>query len=202
MARKPIKKSRLLLNHKHLGDLLYDKDKKGRGYLKLSFKNKIAGFVRASDVATTIPTPQPLTEQLRLELSYKFDENFFSVKKIFDGRKPEYEFYKFSLPPKTCLFFLRIKDWYSLDDNSGDSESSLVLPTPEEKSIAVIFSFIGENGQPLSPPKYSDGMMGCIDLPEKELNKFCIGATVDPENNEQNNILILFPYIKVEQIRN
>lgn len=195
---KPMIKSRLLLSKKHLGDLFYDKDKNGRGYLKLSFKNKISGFVRASDVPTTMPVPLPSTEAVRLELSYKFDENLFSVKKIFDGRKPEYEFYKFPLPPKTCLFFLRIKDWYSLDDDAGDSGSPLVLPTPGEKSIAVVFSFVGENGQPLSPPEYSDVNMGCINLPEKPLDKFCIGAFPDSKNNEVNNILILFPYPKID----
>lgn len=188
----PLIKSRLLIGSKHLGDLFYDKDRQGRGYLKLSFRNKIAGFVRGTDVPSASLAPLPLMESVRLELSYKFAEDLFSVKKIYDGRRPEYEFYKIPVPPQTCLFLLRIKDWTHLED-SDPSHSPLTLTPPSTPSVALIFSFLNEDGAPLSPPEYSDMMMGCIALPEAVLNRFCIGIAPDSNNRETNNIMIAFP---------
>ncbi len=192
---KPLIKSRLLLGNKHLGALFYDKKGDGRGYLKLSFKNKIAGFVKGSDVPTTMPASLKLEEPVKIELSYKFNDNLFSVKKIIDGRKPAYEFYKVSVPPQTCLFYLRIKDWHLLDDASHSPNPLVLNLSGNCNSIAVIFSFLDKNERPLSPPEYSDTLMGCIDLPEKKLKRLCIGVAPDPNNNESNNIVIMLPLL-------
>lgn len=190
----PLIKSRFLIGSKHLGDLFYDKDAIGRGYLKFAFKNLIADFVKSSDVLTTMPAVLKLNEPIKLELSYKFQDDFFSIKKVYKGKKPDYEFHKISLPPKTCLFYLRIKDLDLLYNVEDPSENPLILTPPNgQNSVAIVFSFLGDNAQPLSPPEYSDMLMGCIDLPEKNLNKFCIGIAPDSQNNELNNIIIMFP---------
>ncbi len=191
----PLIKSRLLVGNKHLGDLFYDNDSKGRGYLKLSFKNEIADFVRGTDTKnSTSPTELKLNKPIRLELSYKFKDQLFSIKRITKGEKNKYEFHKISLPVSTCLFYLRIKNWEVLDDDDGTLNSSLVLTPPTAtKSIAIIFSFLGANGQSPCPSEYSDITMGCIDLPDQGLKNFCIGLSSDIQNNQENNIIIMFP---------
>jgi len=192
----PLIKSRLLVGNKHLGDLFYDKDSKGRSYLKLSFKNEIADFVKSTDIKNSTSLAELKIEKLiRIELSYKFQDELFSIKRITKGEKDRYEFHKISLPATTCLFYLRIKDWEELDDDDGTSYNPLVLTPPINiKNVAIIFSFIGVNGQPLCPPEYSDIMMGCIDLPEQNLKNFCIGISSDSKNNQPNNIVIMFPF--------
>jgi len=190
----PLIKSRFLIDNKHLGDLFYDKDAVGRGYLKFSFKNLIADFVKGTDAPTTMPAVLKLDEPIKLELSYKFQDDFFSIKKIRKGKKPDYEFHKISLPPKTCLFYLRVKDLSLLDDVEDSTGNPLILDAPKDhNSIVVIFSFLGDKARPLAPPEYSNILMGCVDLPEQNLNKFCIGLAPDPQNNEKNNIIIIFP---------
>lgn len=192
---KPLIKSRFLLGKKHLADLVYDKDAIGRGYLKISFKNPIADFIKGSDVPTRMPILPRLQEPINLELSYKFQDDFFSIKKIRKGKKPEYEFYKVLTPPVECLFYLKIKDLNSLDDVNQDSVSQLILLPPDNSnSVAVVFSFLNAGGTPLAPPKYSGMLMGCIDLPEQRFDKLCIGICPDPDNNEAEGIVIMFPY--------
>lgn len=190
---KPLIKSRLLIAQKHLGDFIYDRDSLGRGYLKFSPKNEIADFNIGSSVPTTRPAPAKLTISVRVEVSYKFQDDFFSVKVISRGQKPSHQFHKVEKPPTTCLFFIRIKDWEALDDDDGMSNSPLFLPSPAgTKSVALVFSFLGANGKPIAPPEYEGGMR-CFDLPEPEFNKFCIGIYPDPNNLIAENFTIWFP---------
>ena len=83
---KNIIKSHLLIKNKFLGALLYFKDKKDRGCLKLSFKNKITNFVKYSDVSTIMPTQLELKNAISLDISYKFVDNILELKKVIDGK--------------------------------------------------------------------------------------------------------------------
>lgn len=83
---KPIFKSRLLIGIKLLGSLFYDRDAEDRGYLKLSFKNKITGLGIGVDVPTRMPVPVASPLPSRLEVSYKFADNLFGVKTYTGGK--------------------------------------------------------------------------------------------------------------------
>ena len=191
--KKDTIKSHLLIGHKFLGTLLYLKDKDGRGCLKLSFKNKIADFVKGTDVPTMKPVPVKLNNLIQLDISYKFQDSLLEVKKIING-KPEREFYKIPVPISTSLFILQIKDWHLLD-NTEPSILPLVLTPPNQcNSVAIVFSFLGADGQPIAPKEYSSPM-GTIDLPENSLNKFCIGIAEDKSNNETNNFILKLPFL-------
>lgn len=185
-------KSHLLIGNKYLGSLLYFKDKDGRGCLKLSFKNKIADFVKGTDMPTTLPVPVKLTDPVSLDVSYKFQDSLLEVKKIVNG-KTEREFYRVSLPIQTCLFLIRIKDWHQLDDAPQSSSPLVLTPPSSGNSVAVVFSFLGENGQPIAPKEYNC-LMGTIDLPESPLKTFCIGIADDPNNNDTNGFLLQIPF--------
>lgn len=192
MAKRKIK-SHLLIENKFLGSLLYFKDKSDRGCLKLSFKNKIADFVKYTDIQTIKPVPLKLANSINIDISYKFKDSILEIKKIID-KKVEREFYKMPLPVSTHLFIIRIKDWSLLDSDDKKLHSPLILiPSSQNKSVAIIFSFFGINGQPIAPAEYSC-TMGIIDLPENNLNKFGIGIVEDKDNNEINNFIIKIPY--------
>lgn len=183
-----------MIGNKFLGALLYFKDKDNRGCLKLSFKNKIADFVKGSDVPTTKPVPLKLNDLIKLDISYKFQDSRLEVKRIVIGKpKPEREFYPFSLPPSTDLFTLKIKDWHLLDD-AKPSNSPLILTPPESNSVVIVFSFLGTNNRPIKEKEYSVPIMRTIDLPEIALNKFCIGIAEDKASNERNGFVIKIPY--------
>jgi len=187
-------KSHLLIGNKYLGSLLYFKDTQERGCLKLSFKNKIAGFVKGTDTPTALPVPVKLTDPVSLDISYKFQDSLLEVKKIVNN-KTEREFYKVPLPIETCLFLIRIKDWHLLDD-AVQSASPLVLTPPSAgRSVAVVFSFLGENGQPIAPKGYNC-LMGTIDVPESPLKTFCIGISDDPTHTDPNGFLLQIPFQK------
>lgn len=192
MAKRKIK-SHLLIRNKFLGSLLYFRDKSDRGCLKLSFKNKIADFVKYTDIPTTKLVPLKLDNPINLDISYKFEDNLLEIKKITD-KKEKREFYKMPLPVSTCLFIVRMKDWSLLDSDDNKSNSPLILiPPSQNKSVVIIFSFFGTNGQPIAPAEYSC-TMGTIDLPENNLNKFGIGIAEDKDKNEINNFIIKIPY--------
>ena len=188
-------KSRLLIGNKYLGSLIYFKDADGRGCLKLSFKNKIADFNVGSDVPTILPAPAKLTDPITLDVSYKFQDSLLEVKKMVNGT-PDPAFYKITLPVTTCLFLIRIKDWRLLDDATPSKSPLVLTPPSQSNSVAVIFSFLGANGQPIAPKEYST-IMGTIDLPEDPLKTFCIGIADDPTNNDPNGFLLQIPFLKV-----
>lgn len=185
-------KSHLLINNKFLASLLYFKDKNGRGCLKLSFKNKIADFVKGTDVPTTLPVLSRLTNPITLDISYKFVDNLLEVKKIVNS-KTEREFYKVPLPIQTCLFLIRIKDWQQLDDAPQSSSPLVLTPPSTGNSVVVVFSFLSGNGQSIAPKEYNC-IMGTIDLPESSLRTFCIGIANDPVNNDPNGFLLQIPF--------
>lgn len=193
--KKSIIKSYLLIGHKFLGTLLYFKDKDGRGCLKLSFKNKIADFSKGTDVPTTKLVPLKLNHPIQLDISYKFQNSLLEVKKIIN-EKTEREFYKISLPVKTALFVLRIKDWRLLDDAKSSKYPLILTPPNRGNSIAIVFSFLSASGQPIAPKEYPSSM-GTVDLPETGigLNKFCIGITEDKTNNGTNGFIIELPFL-------
>ena len=196
MEQRQTIKSHLLVQDKYLGSLLYFKDAAGRGCLKLAFGNKIEGFVKSTDVPTTLPVPLKLEVPMSLDVSYKFEDSLLEVKKLIDG-KIEREFYKVPLPVENPLFIIKVKDWHTLDDDKA-SDSPLVLTPPSANpSVAIIFTFLGENGLPFKPPQYDcpEGM-GTIDLPEQPLDKFSIGIAEDPNNASTNGFEILIPYPK------
>lgn len=186
-------KSHLLIQNKFLGSLLYFKDKDGRGCLKLSFKNKIAGFVKATDIPTTLPVPLKLDGPISLDISYKFQDSLLEVKKVING-KIQREFYKIPLPISTCLFIIRIKDWNSLNDAQKTASPLVLTPPSGSNSVAVVFSFLGANGQPIAPKEYNC-LMGTIDLPEDPLKTFCIGIVEDPNKDEANGFIIQIPFL-------
>lgn len=190
---KQMVKSYLQINDKYLGTLLYFKDSADRGCLKLSFKNKIDGFVKMTDVPTTLPVPVKLTDPMSLDVSYKFQDSLLEVKKIIDG-KTEREFYKIPLPISNYLFIIRIKDWHLLDD-AEPSDSPLVLVPPSD-SVAITFSFAGANGLPFQAPQYRcvDGM-GAISISEP-LSDFCIGIAIDENPDPDNGFLLQIPFPK------
>ncbi|MFA6386375.1 MAG: hypothetical protein WCW04_01210 [Candidatus Paceibacterota bacterium] len=192
MSKKD-KKSRILIGDRLLGTLLYTRDKKNRGYLKFSIKNKIINFVKSTDVPTKLPVVLKLNKPTSLEISYKFKDRLLGIKRMVDG-KFEREFYKVIIPIESCLFILRVKD-YSFYDKYIKNKDVLVLnpPSINNKSVAIIFSFLGKNGAPFSHPDYNCGMMGMIDLPEIELNKLCIGIAEDMQDFGHQDIQVLFP---------
>jgi len=185
-------KSHLLISNKFLASLLYFKDKQGRGCLKLSFKNKIADFVKGTDVPTTLPVPVRFPNPVNLDISYKFPDGLLEVKKIVNG-KTEREFYKVPSPIQTCLFLIRIKDWQQLDDAPQSSGPLVLTPPSTSNSVAIVFSFLGENGQPIAPKEYNC-LMGTLDLPESSLGTFCIGIANDPSNKDLNGFLLQIPF--------
>lgn len=191
MAKKKIK-SHLLIEDKFLGSILYFKDKFNRGCIKLSFKNKIADFVKYTDTPTTKPVPLKLDSSINLDISYKFKDSLLEIKKVVN-KKWVREFYKIPIPVSTCLFIIRIKDWSLLDDDKKSHSPLILTPPSQNKSVAIIFSFFNINGQPISPTEYPC-TMGIIDLPEDNLSKFCIGIAEDKNNNEINNFIIKIPY--------
>lgn len=192
MAKQKIK-SHLLIEDKFLGSVLYFKDKSNRGCLKFSFKNKIADFIKYTDIPTTKPVPLKLDTPINLDISYKFEDSLLEIKKIID-KKEEREFYKMPLPVSTSLFIIRIKDWSLLDTDDKKSHSPLVLTPPSKNnSVAIIFSFFDVNGKPITQSEYPC-TMGIIDLPESNLNKLGIGISEDKDNNEINNFIIKIPY--------
>ena len=183
-------KSYLQIQDKYLGTLLYFKDTQNRGCIKLSFKNKITGFVKETNIKTNLPVPAKLDRPISLDISYKFEDSLFEVKKIID-RKLEREFYKIPLPISTYLFIIRIKDWHNLD-KAEPSTNPLILTPKQSSSVAIVFSFLGTNGKPIAPKEYNC-LMGTIDLPESPLSTFCIGIAEDT-NNEKNAFIVQFPY--------
>lgn len=187
-------KSYLQIENKFLGSLLYFKDAKNRGHLKLSFKNKIADFVKGTDIPTTLPVPLKLSEPISLDVSYKFQDGLLEVKKIVNG-KTQREFYKIPLPVSTCLFLIQIKDWHNLDDAQPSRCPLILTPPSSTNKIAIVFSFLGTNGQPIAPKEYNC-LMGTIDIPEPGLKTFCIGIAEDPNNNEHQDFLIKIPFQK------
>lgn len=190
MTKQKIK-SHLLIGDKFLGSLLYFKDKSNRGCLKLSFKNKIADFVKYTDIPTTKPVPLKLDNPISLDISYKFEDNLLEIKKVVN-KIVEREFHKMPIPVSTCLFIIRIKDWSLLDCDNKKTNSSLVLEPPSQnKSAAIVFSFFGINGKPITHDYPCN--MGIIDLPENDLKQFGIGIAED-NNNELNNFIIKIPY--------
>lgn len=187
-------KSHLLIQDKFLGALLYLKDSKGRGYLKLSFKNKIADFVKGTDIPTTLPVQVKLEEPIGLDVSYKFQDSLLEVKKVVDS-KIEPEFYKIPLPVENCLFIIKIKNWHLLDTAQNPDRPLVLTPPNDNNRVAVIFSFVGANGLPFKPEEY-DCVMGVIDLPEQPLSQFCIGIAEDPNNTSINGFEIHIPFPK------
>ena len=188
------KKSHLLIQNKFLGALLYFKDKDGRGCLKLSFKNKIAGFVKSTDVGTTMPVALKLDDPISLDVSYKFQDSLLEVKKIVNG-KIEPEFYKIPLPISGYLFFIKIKDWRLLDDVPQSNNALVLTPPTGSISVVIIFSFADLNGLPSKPPQYDCPIgMGAIDLPENHLNQFFIGIAEDPDNSSANGFNLYVPF--------
>ncbi len=184
-------KSYIQIYNKYLGTLLHFKDIIGRGCLKLSFKNKIDGFVKMTDIPTTLPVPTKLTDPMSLDISYKFQDSLLEVKKLING-KIEREFYKIPLPISNYLFIIRIKDWHLLDDVE-QSDNPLVL-TPPSDSVAITFSFTADNGLPFQTPQYYcvEGM-GAINLPEMPLGQFCIGIGEDKNPDPDNDFLLMCP---------
>jgi len=197
MSKKDIK-SRVLIGDRLIGTLLYTTDKNGKGYLKFSLKNKLANFVKSAEVLVDVPikylTTLKLTEHTSIEISYKFQDSLLELKRIVSG-KLDREFHKIPLPVKSFLFILRIKDYHFYDKYSKNRDV-LVLPPPRNgnKSVAVLFSFIGEQGVPFKHPKYNFGLCGVIDLPEKNLNKLCIGITEDKYESNQSVEFIIPMY--------
>ena len=183
-------KSHLLIGGKFLGALLYFKDTQGRGCLKLSFKNKIIGLVKATTVPSTLPALLPSTTPTTVDVSYKFQDSLLEIKKVANGNI-EREFYKVPLPITAPLFIVKLKDWNQLDD-APNPHNPLVLTPPQSNSVVVVFSFLGDNGQPIAPPEYK-GDMGAIDLPENPLNKFCIGIFEDASNDGTLDFAIHLP---------
>ncbi len=187
-------KSHLLIGNKFLGALVYFKDKDGRGCLKLSFKNKVMGFVKGTDVPTTLPVLIKLNDPINLDVSYKFQDNLLEVKKIIAG-KVQPEFYDVPVPISNCLFFIRIKDWRSLDDDQPSNSPLVLIPPAESNNVAIIFSFLGENGLPFIPAGYvCPNGMGTIALPEDLLKTFCIGIADDKNNMDANSFNIYIPF--------
>lgn len=192
MAKQKIK-SHLLIEDKFLCSILYFKDKYDLGCLKLSFKNKIADFVKYTDISSTKPVPLKLDNPINLDISYKFNDNLLEIKKIVN-KKIEREFYKMPIPVSTYLFIIKIKNWNLLDFDDKKSNNPLVLKSPgKNKSVAIIFSFVGVNGEPITPKEYAC-TMGIIDIPKENFNKFCIGIAEDKNNIEINNFIIKIPY--------
>ena len=187
-------KSHLLIHDRFLGALLYLKDKKGRGYLKLSFKNKIDGFVKGTDIPTNLPVPIKLDQPINLDVSYKFQDSLLEVKKVVGG-KIQPEFYKIPIPIENCLFIIKIKDWHILDIAQQPDRPLVLTPPNGSRSVAIIFTFLGQNGLPFKPKEY-DCLMGVVDLPEKPLDKLCIGIADDPTNTSVNNFEIYIPFPK------
>lgn len=192
MAKQKIK-SHLLIGDKFLCSILYFKDKSDRGCLKISFKNKIADFIKYTDVPTTKPVPLKSDTPINLDISYKFKDSLLEIKKVVN-KKEKREFYKMPIPVSTSLFIIRIKDWNLLDDDDKKSHSPLILTPPSQnKNVAIIFSFFDVNGKPITQNEYPC-TMGIIDLPENNLSKFGIGIAEDKDNNEINNFIIKIPY--------
>lgn len=196
-------KSYIQIDGKYLGTLLYFKDAAGRGCIKLSFGNKIGGFVKMTDVPSTMPVPLKLTDPMSLDISYKFADSLLEVKKIING-KIEREFYKIPLPISNYLFIVRIKDWKTLDDAElSDNPLVLTPPSATNPSVAVTFSFLGENSLPFQAPQYQCPMgMRPTDLPESPLNKFCIGIGEDANPDPVNgfNLMVSYPISKNEDL--
>jgi hypothetical protein len=191
-------KSHLLIGNKYLGSLLYFKDAEGRGCLKLSFKNQIAGFVRGTDVPTTLPVPLKRTDPTNLDISYKFPDSLLEVKEIVNG-KTERSFYNVPLPISNVLFMIRIKDWHTLDDDQPKPNPLVLTPPTSTNSVAVIFSFLGENGLPFTGGGHTPPGMHPIDLPESPLNAFCIGIAEDSNNASSNGFELMVPLPKTEE---
>jgi hypothetical protein len=186
-------KSHLLIQDKFLGALLYFKDVDGRGCLKLSFKNKIMGFVKGTDIPTTLPVPLKLDEPISLDLSYKFPDSLLEVKKIV-AKKVQPEFYDVTLPISNCLFFIRLKDWRSLDDAKPSKSPLVLMPPDQSDNVVIVFSFLGANGLPFVPAGYVCPMgMGIIALPEDPLKTFCIGIADDSNNTDTNGFNVYIP---------
>jgi hypothetical protein len=183
-------KSHLLIGNRFLGTFFYDKDVVSRGYFKLSFANKIMGFVTGSDVMTTLPVLPKLTTPVHLELSYKFEDSLLEVEKIISGKK-ERAFYDVKIPISSCLFYIRIKQWQSLDVAQYPENPLVLDPSTKGDSVAIIFSFIGPNGKPFSPGY--DCLMGMIDIPENPLKRFCIGIAADDGSTNPNDISVYIP---------
>ncbi len=191
---KKIIKSHLLIHNKFLGALLYFKDKDSRGCLKLSFKNKVGGFVKGTDVPAKLPVPLKIGSPISLDVSYKFQDSLLEVKKVVNG-KEQPEFYDVPLPISNCLFIIKLKNWHTLDDAKLSKCSLVLTPTNQSKDVAVIFSFLGDNGLPFMPQGYYCPMgMATIDLPEHPLNKMCIGIADDANNTEANDFNIYIPF--------
>jgi hypothetical protein len=134
-----------------------------------------------------------LTSPIRVELTYKFEDEILMVKKIPKKDKPTYAVYSSPIPANTVLFYLRIKDWRSLSV-SGATSSPLILPEQESEDIAVIFSFAGQGGRPYSTP-YEDVTMGEIRFPNAKVSRFYVGTTPDPDNTGQDGLRIYIPYL-------
>ncbi len=185
-------KSHLVIGNKFLGSLLYFKDKSGRGSLKLSFKNKIGGFVKGTNIPTTLPVLTKLNSPLSLEISYKFPDSLLEVKKIV-GKKIEREFYHVPLPISAILFMIRIKDWQLLDKDNVSTNQLVLIPPDSTNSVAIIFSFLRSNGLPFMPTGYQCPGMRTVAISENSLSTFCIGIAPDPNNQDSNNFLIQIP---------
>lgn len=192
-------KSHLLINDRLLGALLYFKDKEDRGCLKLSFPYEIANFKKGIDIPTTKPVLLESKDSITLDISYKFNDSLLEIKKIIN-KKVEPEFYPIPIPFSTALFILKIKDWHILDAIESPKQPLGLIYPNQCNSVAIIFSFLGIDGRPIAPKEYAKPIMGTIDLPESNLNKFCIGITEEKNYKEESNFIIVLPF-KREQIQ-
>lgn len=184
-------KSRLLIGNRLLGSLLYFKDAEGRGCLKLQFKNKLGELVKYSATPTTMPALLKSDQSESLDISYKFPDSLMEIKRV-SATGTQREFHKVEFPVSTCLFVLRVKDYTVLNEVEVDDNALVLMPPDDGVSVAVIFSFLGADGNPFKPPKYDCEQMGVIDLPEAGLKKFSIGIAADHGNSEPNDLAIEF----------
>ncbi len=185
----------MLIGNKLLGSLLYDKDKNNRGFLKLSFRNKIKNFTRWTDseLLKQQPTAEEPIDPVSFDVSYKFSDSLLEIKRQI-GKERKIEFYKVPLPPSDCLFFIKLKNWELLDvSDSLDMALIIDPPTKNYGDIVILFSFLGKNGLPFTLPNYQIEVMRCINIPNEKIDKMCIGIAEDTINNGTLNFQIGVP---------
>ncbi len=197
---KFIHKARVVLEGgKLVGSFLFFNDAAGRPCFKFSLKPKLgAAEVSFEDKNTgerTKLTVAPPPE-MSVDVSYKFDDRLLELKRQEPGKSPERHFIKTPEVPIAYLFSVRIKNCELLPVIPVEPGMFELKPPISAEKVAVIFSFVGEEGRPFMIDEYlkAEGRTIIIDLPNNPpFDKLYVGVVGESENNEPYDLTIKAP---------
>lgn len=193
-------KARVVLEGGRLiGSFLFFNDKDGRPCFKFSLKPKLGAAEMLFENKKTgkrtrlSDTPPP---EMSVDVSYKFNDRRLELKRQEPGKTPERHFIQTPEIPIAYLFSVRIKNHEHLPVVPIEAGMFELKPPTSAKNVAVVFSFVGEEGRPFMIEEYlkADGRTIILDLPANPpFNKLYVGVVGESENSEPYDLTIKAP---------